>query len=135
MNPPRPGLRINLILASAAILALLAGLQTATQLAAWRYHFHPALGPQISGIYPPWGVFIWYRQWHHQAVFQQAAGVGLAVTLVLLCAVALVRMALANRSANTYSHGFWCKFQKRSMRGFGCPRRHGATRLPNGAKI
>jgi type IV secretion system protein VirD4 len=60
------------------------GLAAATQMVAWRYGFHPALGFGIpigdaAKLYPPWDFLIWSKTWgqkpEHQAVIQMGVAV------------------------------------------------------------
>ena len=73
------------ILLAAACLALVAGCSVATEVAAWRYGFSPALGLQWERLYAPWSVFVWCWQWYtsHPQIYQEAASSGLTAALVL----------------------------------------------------
>lgn len=60
------------------------GLAAATQMVAWRYGFHPALGFGIPigdavKVYPPWDFLIWTKTWgqrpEHQAVIRMGVSV------------------------------------------------------------
>ena len=61
-----------------ALLALLAGLQAATQFLAHDLQYHAALGAHWRGVYLPWASVLWAAQWygHYPDVFQRAASVG-----------------------------------------------------------
>lgn len=53
-------------------LGLLLGLQAATQLFAWTYHWAPALGPAIRvhpdlALYPPWAILAWRGEFGDEA--------------------------------------------------------------------
>jgi type IV secretion system protein VirD4 len=91
-RPPRRGKAIG-ALAAAALTALLFS-SGATQYAAWRLHYHPALGaPVVGKFYAPWAWLTWqlrYKQ-NAPAVFAaiNAAGgaIGAIAALGLLAAL------------------------------------------------
>ena len=53
-------------------LGLLVGLQAATQLFAWTYHWAAALGPALRvnpdlALYPPWAILVWRGEFGDEA--------------------------------------------------------------------
>lgn len=47
--------------------AFFMGLWAATQFVAWRVAYHPSLGPNLHGVYPPWDILVWWRQGGYDA--------------------------------------------------------------------
>jgi len=76
-------------------LALLAGLQAASQAFAWSFQYSPALGAALrlgeGALYWPWSILVWCRAWpdlHHESFSLAVAAFTLAVAAVLLVIVA-----------------------------------------------
>lgn len=46
-----------------ALMALWLGLQTATQVFAFEFQFHPLLGLNVFHIYAPWAIIVWAVNW------------------------------------------------------------------------
>ena len=107
----RSGWRPVRVLAALLLASLLAS-SAATQLLAWRLHYHPALGePLIGRLYRPWAWLIWRARYraHAPAVFAllQAAGgaAGLLGGLGLLIAFGLRgRNALRHEGVHGTAH-------------------------------
>ena len=97
-----------------AVLSVLVGLQLATQVFASLSNYHPSLGGNIGGVYPPWGILAWASRWYKQYpdVFGKAFSVGVCVTGAGMIGLVLARMLLAHTSkANAVLHGSarWAK--------------------------
>ena len=89
-------------------LALLAGMQTATQFFAQDFGHHPSLGASYGGIYAPWSIFVWAIAWYaqHPEAFERPATVGFTVSgLALMCAAVVALVRLNTDRPNAYLHG------------------------------
>src|SRR5271165_2157292 len=89
-------------------LSILAGCYAATEFAAWRYRFDPALGPSWQHIYLPWSVLFWGLHWYaaHPELYLQAGSAGIAVTMLGLVATSLCTGARRNPyKVNPRLHG------------------------------
>ena len=64
------------------LFSLFAGLSVATQVFAHQYGYGEFLGPQVNGIYPPWGILVWGSMAYDAApgMFIGAGSVGLFVS-------------------------------------------------------
>ena len=63
------------------------GLWAATQFVAWRVAYHPSLGPNLHGVYPPWDILVWWRQGGYDAfpdLFLAGGSAGTGITAVML---------------------------------------------------
>ncbi|MET1116961.1 MAG: type IV secretory system conjugative DNA transfer family protein [Comamonas sp.] len=101
---PRAGWLVPLL----ALLALVAGLQAATQFLAHDLQYHPALGAHWRQFYAPWSGVLWAAQWygHYPDVFLRAASVGTTLAGSALLVLAVVRMLQAHSERpNAYLHG------------------------------
>lgn len=90
------------------LFSLFAGLSVATQVFAHQYGYGEFLGPQVNGIYPPWGILVWGSMAYDAApgMFIGAGSVGLFVSGVLLLMGLFVRLVAANTGQrNPYLHG------------------------------
>ena len=90
------------------LFSLFAGLSVATQVFAHQYGYGEFLGPQVNGIYPPWGILVWGSMAYDAApgMFIGAGSVGLFVSGVLLLMSLFVRLVAANTGQrNPYLHG------------------------------
>ncbi|MCD2513321.1 type IV secretory system conjugative DNA transfer family protein [Comamonas endophytica] len=100
----RPGKVVPLL----ALVALLAGVQAATQFLAHDLQYHPSLGAHWRQLYPPWGIVLWAAQWygHYPDVFLRAASAGILLAGGALVALAVMRMLQANSARpSAYLHG------------------------------
>lgn len=107
-GPQRSKTKSSKLLPILGILSLLAGLQAATQFCAYQFGYHPSLGGNLGGVYPPWGILVWASKWYGQYPDQimRAGGIGIVVTTVGLLVVAIAKMIGANTSkANEHLHG------------------------------
>ena len=67
--------------------AFFMGLWAATQFVAWRVAYHPSLGPNLHGVYPPWDILVWWRQGGDDAfpdLFLAGGPAGTGITAVML---------------------------------------------------
>lgn len=90
------------------LFSLFAGLSVATQVFAHQYGYGEFLGPQVNGIYPPWGILVWGSMAYDAApgMFIGAGSVGLFASGVLLLMGLFVRLVAANTGQrNPYLHG------------------------------
>lgn len=91
-----------------AVLAVIAGLQSATQYFAHIFAYQPQLGANIAHVYPPWAILSWISQWYEQYTpeFKEAGSIAVVVTGSILLGLVVVRMVLANSGkANEFLHG------------------------------
>lgn len=77
-------------------LALLVGLQAASQAFAWSFQYSPALGPALrlgeGALYWPWSILVWRAAWpdlHHEYFSLAIAAFTLAVSAVLIVMAAI----------------------------------------------
>ncbi len=73
------------------------GLWAATQFVAWRVAYHPSLGPNLHGVYPPWDILVWWRQGGYDAfpdLFLAGGSAGTGITAVMLIFSLLNRQLL-----------------------------------------
>jgi type IV secretion system protein VirD4 len=83
------------------------GSWVATQMLANSYHFDPALGFNLFHVYPPWGYFVWSREWEYASnhqLFAQAFGIGSLVTISGFMLL-LLDVARRNFRVNPFLHG------------------------------
>ncbi|QKV55367.1 type IV secretory system conjugative DNA transfer family protein [Comamonas antarctica] len=100
--------RARRLVPALALLALLAGLQAATQFLAHALHYQAALGGHWQRLYLPWDGVRWAMQWYgaYPDVFVRAAGVGTTLAGAALLALAVARMLQAHSGRpNAYLHG------------------------------
>lgn len=73
----------SIVVPALALMALLLGMATATQLFAWA-HPRASLGSSFFGVHPPWAIFEWAAQWYRQdpTPFIKWGSVGTTVTTV-----------------------------------------------------
>jgi type IV secretory pathway TraG/TraD family ATPase VirD4 len=67
--------------------AFFMGLWAATQFVAWRVAYHPSVGPNLHGVYPPWDILVWWRQGGYDAfpdLFWAGGSAGTGITAVML---------------------------------------------------
>jgi type IV secretion system protein VirD4 len=95
----------------------LVGCAAATQYLAWRYHGNPALGWNVSGIYPPWDAFFWAHRWAHAypALYDQAQTIGYSAGLIAAGLVLIGGLARRTKT-NTWSQGSARWANKRDLR-------------------
>ena len=89
-----------------SVLAL--GLFSATQFAAYQFNYHPALGVNAHGLYPPWMILLWGARWHarYWDIFSKAGSIGVMVSAIGMIGLFMRRLLRANTSkANEYMHG------------------------------
>lgn len=90
------------------LLALAAGLQSATQYVAGVFHAHPALGAHLGPMYAPWCIVLWALRWYRRdpGLFLHAGSLGLVVSSASLLGLGLVYRIMSN-SARQYQflHG------------------------------
>lgn len=91
-----------------ALLMIVIGLQSATQLFAYDFQYHSLLGFQLHHCYPPWAILGWAFNWGtiYPTAFLRAANVGVLVTGsgLLLQTLALFLVEHSSQ-ANRYMHG------------------------------
>ncbi len=89
-----------------SVLAL--GLFSATQFAAYQFNYHPALGVNAHGLYPPWMILLWGARWQGRFgdIFSKAGSIGIMVSAIGMIGLFMRRLLRANTSkANEYMHG------------------------------
>ncbi|MGL5291356.1 MAG: type IV secretory system conjugative DNA transfer family protein [Vibrionaceae bacterium] len=104
--------RLFLPLLSAA--SIVAGLQTATQIFAHSFNYHPSLGSNLSHAYAPWAILRWANNWYgvypEQFIYTGSAGVIIAA--VGLLSVAFAQVMASNRAKgyeNLYGSARWAE--------------------------
>ena len=100
--------RRALLVPALAAVSLVAGLATATQLFAWEFGRHSALGWNADGAYPPWAILEWAARWYRidSRPFVKWGSAGTLVTACLLLAVALYARYRRNTARpNLFLHG------------------------------
>jgi type IV secretion system protein VirD4 len=91
-----------------ALMALWLGLQTATQVFAFEFQFHPLLGLNVFHIYAPWAIIVWAVNWGetYSSYLLRAGNFGILVAGVGLLLQTVVIMVLDNSAkASLYMHG------------------------------
>ncbi|MGL5949249.1 MAG: type IV secretory system conjugative DNA transfer family protein [Aeromonas sp.] len=91
-----------------ALLALIAGLQAATQYFAYSFNYQPSLGANFRHLYKPWSIVAWAQQWYplYPNEVLRAGSVGIVLATVGLLGVAISKVINANTArANKYLHG------------------------------
>ena len=91
-----------------AALTLGGSLSAATQYFAHSFRYHPALGADFHGVYPPWSILIWAAKWHaaYPDALTQAGGIGVITSAVGLLGLLAVKSIMGNTSrASEYLHG------------------------------
>ncbi|NOS75080.1 MAG: conjugal transfer protein TraG, partial [Methyloglobulus sp.] len=91
-----------------AIMALLLGLQTATQVFAFDFQYHILLGMNVFHIYAPWAIIDWALKWGdmYSSYLLHAGNFGILVAGVGLLLQVVVMMVLDNSAkASLYMHG------------------------------
>lgn len=104
----------SLLRASIAFGSIVAGMQAATQVFAYRFNFHDALGANIGGLYAPWEIVRWATQYSEKFGEQiaQATGAGTMVAVLGLGLAMTVSAIRSNTSkAQEHMHGSarWAK--------------------------
>ena len=102
--PRGPGKLIPVL----AALTLGGSLSAATQYFAHGLQYHPALGPHLHGVYPPWSILGWASQWHgaYPDALTQAGGIGVIISAIGLLGLLAVKSVLGNTArASEYLHG------------------------------
>ena len=100
----RPGKLIPIL----AALTLGGSLSAATQYFAYSFRYHPALGANFHGVYPPWSILTWSSKWHvaYPDALMQAGGIGVIISAVGLLGLLAVKSIMGNTSrASEYLHG------------------------------
>jgi type IV secretion system protein VirD4 len=98
----------KVIRAFVAIVILLSGLQTATQVFAFDFQYHPLLGMNVFHIYAPWAIIVWAVNWGetYSSYLLRAGNFGILVAGVGLLLQTVVIMVLDNSAkASLYMHG------------------------------
>ena len=91
-----------------ATLTLGGAMTLATQLFAQAFNNHPALGPSLHGVYPPWSIVGWASKWYasYPDAVTKATGIGATAGAFGLLCLLSVKSILANSSkASEYLHG------------------------------
>jgi type IV secretion system protein VirD4 len=89
-------------------VALVSGLQTATQFFAYTFNYQATLGGHLGHVYAPWSILQWASKWnsHYPDEIMKAGSMGMLVSTVGLLGVAVAKVVTANTSkANEYLHG------------------------------
>lgn len=103
-----PAKRTKVAIPILSLLALGAGLQSATQFFAHSFRYQPALGRHFHQFYAPWDIFKWAARWYgmYPDAFMRAGSVGICVAGGGLAALVVVKMVMANTAQpNEYLHG------------------------------
>src|SRR5260221_14064958 len=90
------------------LLFLVAGFAVATQLFASNLAYHPALGPNVQHIYPPWEILRWAWAWYgrNPNLFTLPAAAGVVTKSAgLLLAVISSFQASRSFTASPYLNG------------------------------
>lgn len=111
------------------ILAVIGGLQVATQVVAFMFRYQAALGPSWNNVYPPWCVFVWALDFGvmYSDVFLLAAGFGLGVYFFALIPLILGRrraLMFSHVTADLYGSAHWAN--KQEVESTGLVRKNGA---------
>jgi type IV secretion system protein VirD4 len=97
-----------------AALSVMSGLQVATQYFAYKFGYHPSLGPNIEGVYAPWSILTWAYHWSGQFAqeLMTAGNMGALVASVGIVGAGVAKiLADTNAKANEFLHGFYlCVF-------------------------
>ena len=104
LDKPRAGKLIPVL----AVVFMLAGLQSATQVFAYTFGYQPQLGTHYHHVYMPWSILIWTTQWwgYFQVSLMKAASVGMTVTATGLLGLMVAKMVAENSAkTNPYLHG------------------------------
>ena len=91
-----------------AVLILLLGLQTATQVFAFEFEYHPLLGKNLFHIYMPWAIIGWVLHWGdaYPSHLLRAGNFGILAAGGGLLLQTVVMMVLGNSAkASLYMHG------------------------------
>jgi len=91
-----------------AIMIIIIGLQTATQIFAFEFQYHRLLGFNVSRIYPPWAIVGWTVKWAetYPSYLLRAGNYGIIVAGVGLLLQTIVILVVDNSAkANLYLHG------------------------------
>ena len=65
------------------LTAFFTGLWGATQFVAWKTAYHPSLGFNLHGVYPPWDILVWWRQGGYESlpdIFLGGGSAGMGIT-------------------------------------------------------
>ena len=91
-----------------AALSVVSGLQVATQYFAYKFGYHPSLGPNIEGVYAPWSILTWAYHWSGQFAqeLMTAGNMGALVASVGIVGAGVAKiLADTNAKANEFLHG------------------------------
>lgn len=90
------------------ILIFVIGLQISTQIFAYKFKYHPALGSNFNGIYFPWLIIDWGSKWYelYSNFFYESCMYGVFFIAICLFVISISSVYLSNSSkANRYLHG------------------------------
>lgn len=99
-----PGRLIPLV----AALTFCVSLSASTQYFAYSANYHPALGANIGGIYPPWAVLTWASEWYstYPQAFIKAGSVGSTICALGFLSLLVIKTIISNSAkASRYLHG------------------------------
>jgi len=102
------GTQLTQLIPIAALASIGAGLQTATQYAAYLFDYQDALGASWNQLYLPWSIVRWWIQeyGHFTQQFTTAGSLGALVTTTGLLGCVLARRIASNSSTpNAQLHG------------------------------
>lgn len=90
------------------VLTLILALQTATQITAYLFEYHPYLGGHLTHVHWPWMVFIWAGQFggQYSDIFTKAFSSGFGLAALPILGILVHKMVVKNTSrAAEYMHG------------------------------
>ena len=102
MSTLKPSKHFNLCYQVLMTLLLLGAVQvTATQVVAWRFAYHPALGePLVGRLYAPWQWAVWSWHWYNRYPdFFDGVYASVALATLLVFALEVVVLVLCRRRA------------------------------------
>lgn len=103
-----PRRRPDKLIPMLAALTMGGALTAATQYFAYTFKYHPSLGGNFNGLYPPWSIVTWASKWYmtYPAAFTRAGSVGVVTCAVGFMALLALKSILSNSSkSNEYLHG------------------------------
>lgn len=96
-----------------ALVAVLIGMQVATQIFAWKFAWHESLGEAVSGhLYAPWSILRWAAAWHDHFPehFSRAATMGgIAALVVMFAPLAIIGHLRSRVSDILHGSARWAK--------------------------
>ena len=105
-----------------ALVAVLIGMQVATQIFAWKFAWHESLGEAISGhLYAPWSILRWAAAWHDHFPehFSRAATMGgIAALVVMFAPLAIIGHLRSRVSDILHGSARWAKRKDIKAAGF-----------------